>query len=61
MDDLDCISPEQLSILANLIALELSKGRSTNELSVLGNLLTAVGAIILTIEAQKENLESKFT
>ncbi|WP_251861015.1 hypothetical protein [Clostridium sp. Marseille-Q2269] len=61
MDDLDCISPEQLSILANLIALELSKGRSINELSVLGNLLTAVGAIILTIEAQKENLESKFT
>ncbi|ENK1244631.1 hypothetical protein ACFLKB_06130 [Clostridium sp. FAM 1755] len=59
MKDLDCISPEELSLLANLIALELSKGKSADELNVLGNLISAVGAIISTIASQKQNLENK--
>ncbi|MGO5066675.1 hypothetical protein FDF31_09280 [Clostridium sporogenes] len=59
MKDLDCISPEELSLLANLIALELSKGKSSDELNVLGNLISAVGAIISTIASQKQNLENK--
>lgn len=59
MKDLNCISPEELALLANLIALELSKGKSADELNVLGNLLAAVGTIISTIAAQKQNLENK--
>ncbi|EJP6473897.1 hypothetical protein NHI66_003283 [Clostridium botulinum] len=59
MKDLDCIRPEELSLLANLIALELSKGKSADELNVLGNLISAVGAIISTIASQKQNLENK--
>jgi len=59
MKDLNCISPEELALLANLIALELSKGKNANELNVLGNLLAAVGTIISTIAAQKQNLENK--
>ncbi|MCR1934654.1 hypothetical protein ACQX0N_10915 [Clostridium tepidum] len=59
MNNLDCISPEELSLLANLIALELSKGKSADELNVLGNLISAVGAIISTIASQKQNFESK--
>ncbi|GAE00973.1 hypothetical protein CBO05C_0663 [Clostridium botulinum B str. Osaka05] len=59
MKDLNSISPEELALLANLIALELSKGKSVNELNVLGNLLAAVGTIISTIAAQKQNLENK--
>ncbi|AJD32120.1 MULTISPECIES: hypothetical protein [Clostridium] len=59
MKDLNCINPEELALLANLIALELSKGKNANELNVLGNLLAAVGTIISTIAAQKQNLENK--
>ncbi|EPY2302884.1 hypothetical protein [Clostridium sporogenes] len=59
MKDLNCISPEELALLANLIALELSKGKNANELNVLGNLLAAVGTIISTISAQKQNLQNK--
>lgn len=59
MEDLNCISPEELALLANLIALELSKGKNANELNVLGNLLAAVGTIISTISAQKQNLQNK--
>ncbi|EPY2274439.1 hypothetical protein ACXAUS_003336 [Clostridium sporogenes] len=59
MKDLNSISPEELALLANLIALELSKGKSVNELNVLGNLLAAVGTIISTIAAQKQNLQNK--
>ncbi|MGO5074067.1 hypothetical protein ACTQ4K_08995 [Clostridium sporogenes] len=59
MKDLNCISPEELALLANLIALQLSKGKSVNELNVLGNLLAAVGTIISTIAAQKQNLQNK--
>ncbi|EPY2278230.1 hypothetical protein ACXAT3_002986 [Clostridium sporogenes] len=59
MNDLNSISPEELALLANLIALELSKGKSVNELNVLGNLLAAVGTIISTIAAQKQNLQNK--
>lgn len=59
MKDLNCISPEELALLANLIALQLSKGKNINELNVLGNLVAAVGTILLTIAAQKQNLENK--
>ncbi|APH15155.1 hypothetical protein B2H94_00345 [Clostridium sporogenes] len=59
MKDLNCISPEELALLANLIALELSRGKNANELNVLGNLVAAVGTILLTIAAQKQNLENK--
>ncbi len=59
MKDLNCISPEELALLANLIALELSRGKNANELNVLGNLVAAVGTILLTIAAQKRNLENK--
>ncbi|KEJ03442.1 hypothetical protein N494_02570 [Clostridium botulinum A2B7 92] len=61
MKDLNCINSEELTHLANLIALELSKGKSANEIIVLGNLLSAIGTILLTIVAQKQNLESKQT
>ncbi|MFV3011230.1 hypothetical protein ACLD43_00340 [Clostridium botulinum] len=61
MKDLNCINSEKLTHLANLIALELSKGRSANEVIVLGNFLSAIGTILLTIAAQKQDLESKQT
>lgn len=59
MKNLNCMSPEELSLFANLIALELSKCKNANELNVLGNLLSSIGTIILTMAAQKQNLENK--
>ncbi|PIH04807.1 hypothetical protein [Clostridium combesii] len=59
MKDLNCISLEELALVANLIALELSRGKNTNELNVLGNLIATVGTILLTIAAKKQNLENK--
>ncbi|WP_434291493.1 hypothetical protein [Clostridium botulinum] len=59
MNDLNCINFEELTPLANLIALELSKGKNANELNVLGNLVATIGTILLTIAAKKQNLENK--
>lgn len=58
MGDFNCASPEELSFIANLIAIELSAGKSADELNVLGNLIVAIGSIILTISAQRQNLEN---
>ncbi|MBD5644118.1 hypothetical protein HYH96_09430 [Clostridium botulinum] len=59
MKDLNCISLEELALVANLIALELSRGKNANELNVLRNLVATVGTILLTIAAKKQNLENK--
>lgn len=54
----DSITPKDLSILANLIALALTEGKSADENNVLGNFLTAVSSNILNIASQQENLKS---
>lgn len=54
----DSITPEDLSILANVVAISLTEGKSPDENNVLGNFLTAVSANILTIAAQQENFKS---
>lgn len=58
MINLNSMSPKQLSILATLVAIELSEGLDNNALNVLGNFLTAVSSIMLTIAAQQQNLEA---
>lgn len=58
MGSFNCSSPEELSFIANLIALELSCGKDADELNVLGNVLTTIGTLILTIAAQRQNLEN---
>lgn len=54
----DSLSPKELVILANLVALTLTEGKSSSDNNVLGNFLTAVSGIILSIAAQQQNLES---
>lgn len=58
MGSFNCASPEELSFIANIIALELSTGKSADELNVLGNLIVAIGSLMLVMAAQKQNLES---
>ena len=56
---LDCCNPEQLSFIANLLAITISKGKSTDEVNVIGNFIVGVGGLILTIAAQRQFCESK--
>lgn len=52
------LSPEELSILANIVAIGLTKNRTADEINVFGNLVTAIGSLLLTIAAQKQSLSS---
>lgn len=59
MYNLNCLSPNDLIILSAAISTELSKGKTADELNVLGNLIVAIGSLLLTSAAQKQNLNSK--
>lgn len=58
MSSFNSISPNEISVLANTIAILLSEGKSADELNVLGNLVAAIGSAILLIAAQTQNLSS---
>jgi|GEM_PF-1950769 len=53
----DNLSPEELAILSNILAIELSKDRTASEISVIASFLSAVGDIMAVIAAQREYLE----
>jgi len=52
--DLASISPFQLVIMGTVLSLVISGNRDAGELNVLGNLIVAVGSLVLTVAAQKE-------
>lgn len=54
----DNLSPEELAVLGNAIAITIAQGKSADEINVLGNLIVDIGSILLTIAAQKQRLES---
>lgn len=54
----DSITPKDLSVLVNLVALTLTEGKSASDNNVLGNFLAAISANILNIASQQENLKS---
>ena len=58
MSNLNCLTPNQLAILSTIIALQIAQGRTADELNVLGNLVVAIGGIVLTIAAQQQALTS---
>lgn len=58
MSDFSSFSPADLSVLASVIAIGLSEGRTPDEVNVLGNLIAAIGASMLTIAAQQQSLAS---
>lgn len=55
----NCNNPEQITTWANAISLLLSKGRTVDELNVLGNFIVAVGGLMLTLAALKQTCDSK--
>lgn len=52
-------SAEQLAFSSNFLAIAISKGKSADQLNVIGNFIVGVGGLILTIAAQLQVCESK--
>ena len=59
MTFLDNVSPEDLLVLTNIIAISLSKDRSADEINVLGNFIVGIGCLMLTLAAQQQFLASQ--
>ncbi|MBU3086958.1 hypothetical protein KPL42_00475 [Clostridium gasigenes] len=55
---LDNLSPEDLLLLSNAVAISLSKDKDVNEINVLGNFLVGTGSLMLIIAAQQQLLLS---
>ena len=54
----DKLTSEELVILSNIIALDLCKDKTVNEINVLGNVIETIGCIMLTVAAQRQQLQS---
>lgn len=50
------LAPDELILLATAIALILSKNKTADELNVLGNLVVAIGSLLLVYAAQQQSL-----
>lgn len=55
---LDNLSPEDLLLLSNTVAISLSKDKDANEINVLGNFLVGIGSLMTLIAAQQQLLLS---
>lgn len=58
MSLLNNISPDELMVLVTTIALTLSKDKSTDELNDLGNILVAIGSLLLLNAGHSIDLSS---
>ncbi len=58
MSNFNSLSPTELAILADAVAIALAEGKSSDEINVLGNFVSAVGAILSTIAAQDQSLRA---
>lgn len=53
------INPDALVLISSIISVLISQNLSNDEINVLGNVLTQIGASLLTKAAQQQNLQSK--
>lgn len=53
-------SGEQLSFLANFLAIAISKGKNADQLNIIGNFIVAAGGLLLAIAAQRASCERVF-
>jgi len=52
------LSPQELVLWVNAVALQLAQGKTTDELNVLGSVLNLLGDAISTISAQQAAIEN---
>ena len=55
MDAFSSLTPRELAVLTTILAIDLSKGRTTYEKTLIGNLLASVGDVLLLM-ASHENV-----
>lgn len=53
------INPDALIFISSLISVLISQDLSNDEINVLGNVFTLIGASLLTKAAQQQSLKSK--
>ena len=49
----NCTTPEELTVLANTVAIALAKGKSADELNILGQFISSVGDLVSLIGSSK--------
>jgi len=54
MKDLCCMSPEEITLAATAIAVELARDKSTEEIYMLKNLLAQISQTLLTLASQQQ-------
>ncbi|MBU5677619.1 hypothetical protein KQI88_14445 [Alkaliphilus sp. MSJ-5] len=59
MSNFSSINPDTLVLITSLLSVLISQNLSTDELNVLGNVITQIGASLLTKAAQQDSLQSK--
>lgn len=58
MSVIDSSSPEDLALLASIIAISLAKGRTNDEVNIIGSILSAIGDTLSIIATQRERVDS---
>lgn len=58
MVSIDNLSPEDLLVLTNAVAIVLMKDKKADEINVLGNFVVGVGCLLLTVAAQQQFLQT---
>lgn len=58
-DFLNCLSPNELGVIAALAGLYFAQGLTAEQQNAIGNFLEAIGQLIQCIGSQKQNLESQ--
>ena len=58
-DFLNCLSPNELGVIAALAGLYLAQGLTAEQQNAIGNFLEAIGQLIQCIGSQKQNLNSR--
>ena len=53
------INPDMLVLLGSLLSILMSQNLSNDEINVLGNFLTQIGASLLAKAAQQQSIQSK--
>lgn len=59
LNSICCTNPELSSVYANILALIISKDKTSDQLDVIGNFVVGLGGLILLISAQKSFCQSK--
>lgn len=54
----DNLSPEELVLLTNLIAIEISKGKSTEEITIIASIYDSISTQMYLIADQRDYIES---